>query len=283
MSKRIFTALCLLMTIGGNVFAQKIMTVSDTYVYQAPTNISLEQAKINAVEQAKLFIIAQNFGTVIGVSNTSITKTRNGVSNSQFVTFAESDVKGEWLETIGKPQIDIKYDRWLVITVKIKGVIREIVSAGIDISAKILRNGIDEKSESDTFYNGDDFFVSFLSPVDGYLTIYMYDMNNVVRLWPRAGSDEGAQKIEAANPYVFFQGARTVDGIRSIYHLTAETASDINRIYIIFSPRPYSHPNDRVLEGYPVISFDDFQSWLSRARKSDYSMIVIPKDIVINK
>lgn len=155
MSKRIFTALCLLMTIGGNVFAH---------------------------EQAKLFIIAQNFGTVIGVSNTSITKTRNGVSNSQFVTFAESDVKGEWLETIGKPQIDIKYDRWLVITVKIKGVIREIVSAGIDISAKILRNGIDEKSESDTFYNG-----------------------------------------------------------------------------------------------------DDFQSWLSRARKSDYSMIVIPKDIVINK
>ena len=286
MSNRIFATLCLLMIFGGNVFAQKTLKVSDTYVYRAPTNISVDQAKINAVEQAKLYIIAQNFGTVIGVSNTAVTKNRNGMTNSQFVSFAESDVKGEWLETIGEPQIELDYDQKVqgfMISVTIKGVIREIVSAGTDISAKILRNSIDEKSESDTFSNGDDFFVYFLSPVDGYLTIYMYDMNNMVRLWPRAGSDDGAQKIEAANPYVFFQGARTVDGIRSIYHLTAETATDINRIYIVFSPRPFSHPNDKMMGEYPVMSFDDFHSWLSKARKSDYSMIVIPKDIVINK
>lgn len=266
-------------------FAQKTRTVSDTYTYIAPKNISPSMAELNAVEQAKLNIIAQNFGTVIGVSNTSVTKVRNGNTNSQFVSFAESDVKGEWLETVGTPEIKTVYDNnlGLVVTVKIKGVIREVSSARTDLSVHVLRNSTDLRAETDNFFNGDDFFVYFLSPVDGYVSIYMYDMENVVRLWPKAGSGEGAQKVDAATEYVFFQGMSTPNGVRSLYYLTADADSDINRMYIVFSTRPYSHPNDAMMESFPVLSFSDFQSWLSKSRKSDYGMMVIPKDITINK
>lgn len=265
------------------MFAQKVLTVSGEYKYNAPTHISVEQAKINAIEQAKLHLISQHFGTVIGVSNLSVTRSRNGNTNSQYVSYAETDVRGEWLETIGEPQLNLTYDQWLIVTVKIKGIIREINSAGIDVSARILRNGVELNAESDTFYDGDDFFVSFLAPVDGYLTVYMYDMENMVRLWPKAGSGEGAQKIEASVSYVFFQGVKTEDGIRSLYHMTTEYESEINRIYLVFSTRPFTHPNDVIRGGYPMLSFNDFQSWLSRSRKSDYSMMVIPKDIIIKK
>lgn len=283
MSKRYILIASLFLLCTCNIFAQKVLHVSGEYKYNAPTHISVEQAKINAIEQAKLYLISQHFGTVIGVSNLSVTRNRNGNTNSQSVSFAETDVRGEWLETIGEPQLNLTYDQWLIVTVKIKGVIREINSAGIDINAHILKNGVDLNAESDTFCDGDDFFVSFLSPVDGYLTIYMYDMENMVRLWPKAGSGEGAQKIEAAVPYVFFQGVKTADGIRSLYHMTTEYESEINRIYLVFSTRPFTHPIDIMSGGYPMLSFNDFQSWLSRSRKSDYSMMVISKDILIKK
>ena len=52
-------------------------------------------------------------------------------------------------------------DGMLVVSVKVKGQAREILSASIDYQARILRNGIEDKFESDLFKNGDDLFLSF--------------------------------------------------------------------------------------------------------------------------
>ena len=49
--------------------AQKTLTASGSYTYNAPTNISLDQAKSIALERAKNDIIAEHFGTIVGVNN----------------------------------------------------------------------------------------------------------------------------------------------------------------------------------------------------------------------
>ena len=56
------------------------------------------------------------------------------------------EVKGEWIETTDKPDYEISYvENTLVVTCKVKGKAREIVTAQIDFRAHVLRNGTDDK------------------------------------------------------------------------------------------------------------------------------------------
>lgn len=100
----------------------------------------------------------------------------NGESEVDFLSIGGSEVKGEWIETIGKPRFDISYEKdILVVRVAVKGRIREIVSSTIDVKSLVLRNGIEDRFESNSFKSGDDLFVSFQSPTSGYLVVYLID------------------------------------------------------------------------------------------------------------
>ena len=105
----IFLGILLLFT--GTIFSQKIKTIECEYIYRAPENISLEQAKITALERAKVQALAEAFGTVIIQSNTTHVENRNGKSDIDFISVGGSDVKGEWLETIGEPEYEISMNR----------------------------------------------------------------------------------------------------------------------------------------------------------------------------
>ena len=177
--KKVLILLLLLLPV--TLRAQKVLKVTGEYVYYAPSSVTLDQAKQIALDRAKVQLIADEFGTIVGSTNITRIENTNGSSDIQMLTLGESEVKGEWLETIGNPIYEIGYENnMLFVKVSISGRIREVVSATIDVKAKLLRNGTEDKFEGNEFRTGDDMFLSFRSPMDGYLTVYLYDGEDTV-------------------------------------------------------------------------------------------------------
>lgn len=270
-------------------YAQKMQKVTATYTYYAPENVTLEEAKRTALDRAKLSAIADAYGTLVTQSNTMITSNQNGKTDSQFFSLGGSEVKGEWIETTQEPIYNISYEGdMLVVSVEVKGRIREIVSSGIDFTAKVLRNGIEEKFESNQFRSGDDMFLYFKSPVDGYLTVYLLDetIQEVFCLLPYKASGQGAYRIEHDKPYILFSAKNDLENANIVdeYTMTCSREIEYNDIYIIFSPNAFTkaNTNESTEDVLPrQLSFEDFQKWLVKLRKIDKEAIVNNKQISI--
>ena len=270
-------------------YAQKMQKVTATYTYYAPENVTLEEAKRIALDRAKLSAIADAYGTLVTQSNTMITSNQNGKTDSRFFSLGGSEVKGEWIETTQEPIYNISYEGdMLVVSVEVKGRIREIVSSGIDFTAKVLRNGIEEKFESNQFRSGDDMFLYFKSPVDGYLTVYLLDetIQEVFCLLPYKASGQGAYRIEHDKPYILFSAKNDLGNANIVdeYTMTCSREIEYNDIYIIFSPNAFTkaNTNESTEDVLPrQLSFEDFQKWLVKLRKIDKEAIVNNKQISI--
>lgn len=269
--------------------AQKTKKVYGEYVYHAPENVTLEEAKHTALERAKIQALADAFGTIVSQSNSIIIRNNDAESSSDFLSLGGSEVKGEWLETIGEPLYAISYaDGMLIVRVSVTGQAREIVSAKIDIDIKVLCNGIEPKYESSEFRNGDDMYLYFKSPVDGYLTVYLLDEKTmqVYCLLPYRNSEVGAVKIIHDKPYVFFSAEKSEKPAEvDEYVMTCSSSLEYNVIYIIFSKNEITKALDsRSNSSIPdELSFKNFQKWLSNLTKADNTASVIRKNIIIEK
>ena len=210
--------LLLFLTFSLPVISDNLKTVEAEYIYYAPENVTIEEAKRIAIDRAKIQALADAFGTIVSQVNTTRIENGDGKSSLDFLSLGGSDVKGEWLETIGDPVVSVTYEQGiLVIKVSIKGKAREIKTALIDIQTSILRNGIDEKSASSDFRDGDDLYLSFLSPVDGYLSVYLVDTeSNAYCLLPYRKQKDGIYRIEANRQYLFFRESSASNEERSI-------------------------------------------------------------------
>lgn len=277
-----------LLTVAAVSHAQKVQKVTATYTYYAPENVTLEEAKRTALDRAKIQAIADAFGTLVTQSNSTLVTNQNGESNSQFYSLGASEVKGEWLETTKVPTYNISYeDNMLIVSVEVSGHIREIVDIGIDFMAKILRNGTEEKFESNDFRNGDDMYLYFKSPVDGYLLAYLYDetTNQVVRILPYIGNSNGYMPIKGDNEYVFFKKSKITDYDVDEYTITASQTIEFNTIYIIFSRKEVTKANDKSdksQDGMRVLRYEDFNKWLVGVKKQP-SVKVIETTIKIKQ
>lgn len=280
----------LLLFLSSTVFAQKMKTVEGEYTYRAPENVTMEQAKRTALDRAMIQALADEFGTIVSQSNTTRVENRNGKSDIDFLSIGGSEVKGEWMETIGEPIYDIKYEGdMLIVHCKVKGKAREIVSAGIDFQTHILRNGTDDKFESEQFRNGDDLYLSFKSPVSGYLAVYLIDAeSHAYCLLPYRNQTEGIYPTKANQRYLFFNIKKAPQQERPYvdeYVMTCERESEQNQIYIIFSPNQFAKAADNQTKDLLPrdLPFKDFQKWLVRCRKHDKDMNLRMIPIVILK
>lgn len=261
------------------VFAQKLKTVEGEYTYHAPENVTMEQAKRTALDRAMIQALADEFGTIVSQSNATRVENQNGQTNIDFLSIGGSEVKGEWIETIGEPIYNIRYEGdMLVVSVKVKGKAREIVSAGIDFQAKVLRNGTDDKFESDQFRSGDDLYLSFTSPVSGYLAVYLVDADNQAYcLLPYRNQTDGIYPVKANQRYLFFNVKEAPQNERSYvdeYVMTCNRSSEQNQIYVIFSPNQFVKATDNISDEHlpRELNYDDFSKWLVRCRKHDNNM-----------
>ena len=271
--------------VAVTVFGQKMKTVEGECVYHAPENVSPEQAKFTAVERAKIQALATAFGTIVSQSNTMSTINLNGESTRDFLSISGSDVKGEWIEDLSEPKIQVNYEAgMLVVTAKVKGKAREILSSGVDFTTKVLRNGKEDKFESDDFKNGDDLFLAFQTPTDGFLAVYLVDAANTAYcLLPYQNQTSGIYPVKANQRYLFFspeEASPTERAMVDEYVMTCEGQIEYNRIYVIFSRNQFTKATDsestKQIEGYAgaprELSYKNFQTWLSKCMKYDTEM-----------
>lgn len=281
--------LSLLIALSPAVFSQKLETVEGEYTYYAPENVTVEQARRTALERAMIQALADVFGTIVSQQNVTRIENQGGRSDIDFLSIGGSEVKGEWIETIGEPIYDIRYEGdILIVTCKVKGKAREIVSAGIDFQAKVLRNGTEDKFENDQFRSGDDLYLSFKSPVSGYLAVYLVDdTGQAFCLLPYRNQADGIYPVKANERYVFFnineapqQECQYVDE----YMMTCERESEHNQIYVIFSPNQFVKASDNATDDRlpRELNNKDFQHWLAKCRKHDKAMNIRIKSITVN-
>lgn len=289
--QRVIILLFMLCGCSLTLSAQRVKKVSIEYTYHAPQHISPLEAKRIAVERAKMQAIADEFGTLVQRTNATVTGISNGKSSVDVYSFSESEVKGEWIETIGEPQfLSMTYEQeMLVITVKVEGRIREIVSATIDMKAKILRNGTEDKFESTDFRSGDDLYLSFQSPVDGFLAVYLLDevSQMVYCLLPYKSSSEAITPIEHDKPYIFFSAEHAGDKAHLVdeYTMTCSRSTEKNTVYVVFSPNEFAKANSTNVEELlpQELSFEEFQKWLAKGRRQDTKMNVWKESITITR
>lgn len=297
MMKKLLLTICTILVIGHFYvsYAQGVRLVSGTYQYVQPRHMTMEQAEMTAIEKAKIQILADEFGTLVGAVTTTKISTVDGQSSSTTFEIGESEVRGEWLETIGTPEIILSSPdgKEIVYTVKLKGKAREISSNPIEYEVGIYRNVCDERNLSLEFRDGDSFFLSFESPIKGYLAIYLVAGDTAFRLLPYREMEDGAVQIKANRRYLFFSEKDNSlecpsTTMFSTVLLTSEPI-EYNRVYTIFSPEFFSQALDdseNISEGRPLVSpnsldYKDFQKWLFRLRQKDRRMMVRYFDVTI--
>lgn len=288
MLSRWFLAVCFCIGLQAVAVAQKTERVTATYTYYAPEHVSIEEARRVALQRAQLQAIADAFGTIVTQSNATRVRNENGKSDVSLLSLGASEVRGEWLRTDGEPEYDIAYeDGMLAVTVRVKGVIREIVNAAVDFQAKVLRNGTEDRFEGEEFRNGDDLYLSFRSPVDGFLTVYLLDAEGTAYcLLPYRNDTGGRVAIEGNRHYVFFSlddVPAEERGIVDEYTMTCSRDGELNQIYVIFSPQLFTKAVDYAGEGLQPreLPYEEFQEWLFKCRKQDPEMRVEVKGILI--
>lgn len=271
-------------------FSQTIKTVDGEYTYVVPENVNLDKAKYIALERLKIQLIEEEFGATVSQSNSTLIKNNNGKSDVDFVSIGGSEVNGEWIETIGTPRYNIYYEKaMLIVSVKAKGRIREIISTAVDVKSLVLRNGIEDRFESDTFKSGDDLYISFQSPTNGYLVVYLVDTEQrAFCLLPYQNMKEGFFNVEANKRYVLFSTQTAASELKPYvdeYTMTSTHDQEINQLYVIFSTSPFVKAIDDKLEKElpRELSNEDFQKWLAKYRTRDTNMVVKKTTITIRK
>lgn len=280
----------LLILISMHSTAQRMRTICGECIYHAPSNVSEDEAKKTAIFRAKIQALANEFGTDLSQNNATVVKNDNGQSTIDFKSFSGSEVKGEWIEDTKEPEILVSYEQgMLIVQAKVCGKAREIIRANISFSAKLLRNGKEDKFEDSNFKSSDDLYLSFQSPVNGYLTVYLIDDDqNVFCLLPYAKDNDGQVEIKHGLRYLFFDVQSTQDIEKPMVDelsITCSKAIEHNQIYIIFSPNKFIKANDnQKTEGLPrELSYSDFQRWIIKNRNIDKEMQVSVKNIEISK
>ena len=273
------------------------VTVEDDYVI-AP-NETQQAARLNAISHAQNKAIADKFGTMISSSTHMTTGQIGEKSADEIFNYNIADVNGEWIETIHEEAVPV-YDTKTGLSlyhVKLKGKIREIIQNPIDVKWSVMANGTDpvrNALRANTFLVGDYMYLYFQSPVDGYLAVYLEDSEGdkiTQCLLPYRGINEGAMKIEAEKPYIFFSKEEAQPEVRQfVARLKMDSLNDIdyNHLYVIFSPNQFSKVLDEdstdskasLLGGQGEkihlmprqTTGEKFHKWLAKARVRDKEM-----------
>ena len=267
---------CLLLFLRQEVSAsdrdKDMIRVSVDYTYYAPPSAGEDEAKVNALKRAKLQAVEDHFGTTVQQNNSTLVIADGNNSDVKFTSQAESEVRGEWVQTIGVPEYKVWYDGGLVVNVRVKGLISPIDETQTDLDIKVLCNGVSDKFERTEFHDGDDLFVRVTSSVDGFIAVYLSDMNNVYCLLPYPDDDGHASFIRGGVARTLFSYDHN-DADESVkqYHLTCEQGVEVNMLYVIFSVKNFDKAVDDMADTLLPRQLPDerFRKWLSSCKRRD--------------
>ena len=274
--------------------AGEIKIVSRTYEYVSDNpNESPEQAEYAAKERAKLKAMEEHFG--LDVSSVTSILQRNKIEGNQVSSsndvFAlrETAIRGEWIETIEERVLSKTYEKgfWHV-KIYLKGKARNYSKEKVEVKYALINNTHDRVNR-DQYYDGDDIFLRFSTPVSGSLCVYLVDENkDVYCLLPYQSVTTGCQQVEANTDYLFFSAE--ADKGADEYTLNTARSQEQNAVYIVYTPNMLTKANDQKAgknwrnEQLPrQLSYEDFVKWLSKNQTRDEDMVVLTEVITIRK
>jgi hypothetical protein len=318
MKKNIFFLLLLFPSFSCIVGQKPVRTSGEAQVELTETR-SRQEVKEEARELATINALERVFGRVIIQGNsTYISNINTGEkteTNSVFNMIANTSVKGEVVEVISEKYEDVKGYKVIegkkveITEIKCEITIRarELTEPSIDFTTYPLAC-TNIKCRTTSFIENDDFFLYFLSPISGYVSVYLDDGEYSQCLLPYRNIPveyESGMPIMADREYIFFSRKpehnyfKDEDFDEDVYTLYSHSKKDINRLFIVFSKTPLNKPKleknakteqlteQEIAEGYTMpkaLKSEDFQRWLIRNRsysKEDMQVDII--DITISK
>ena len=285
MKKIVVTSVLLLVILFAVAQSQpgKIVKVTGTAQVKMEANMTRDEAYEKAKELAKIDAIQKAFGTY--VEQQADMTIANGMSSYNII--GTTKVKGEWIETINigykqnfeteKTPSGILQVPWITCT--IKGKARKATPKA-QIQFDIL-NSPNPASRTLSFYDREQLYLWFKSPVNGYLTIFLEDDDAVYRLLPYLSMDARYQSgvpVKSDTDYLFFSPEHNIFIDLSVDELILNLNKppiEYNYIYIIFSENPFNKPvlnqsqvnNEKTLPR--SLSKEEFQRWLAYNRSLD--------------
>ena len=275
-------------------FAGDIKHISITYDYISDNpNETPEQAEHIAIQMARQKALEEHFGLdVVGITSTMQRNRQEGLqvsSTSDVFSLRETSVRGEWIETTSQKVLNKIFEKgfWHV-KVYIAGRARNHSTEKPEIQYTFINNAHD-KQNRDQYYDGDDIFLRFTSPISGALCVYLVDAEqNAYCLLPYQSNTVGYQPIEANKDYLFF--SEMVDPNADEYTLNTMQSSEQNALYVIFSPNTFTKAADQQAgknwrdEQLPrQLSYEDLMKWLARNQTRDENMVVRREVVTIRK
>ena len=274
--------------------AGDIKHISITYEYTSDNpNESPEQAEQTALHFAKQKALEEHFGMdVVGITS-AMQRNRQErhevTSSSNVISIRETAVRGEWIETTSQEILEKTYrDGFWYIKVYIAGRARNHSTDKPEIQYAFV-NDAHDRQKRDQYYDKDDIFLRFSSPVSGALCVYLVDAEQKVNcLLPYQSTTTGYQSVEANQDYLFF--STSTDPNAEEYTLNTMQSSDHNVLFVIFSPNTFTKAIDQQSgknwrgEQLPrQLSYEDFMKWLAKNQTRDENMVVRREIITIRK
>ena len=280
------TALIAILSCISLTLCAQTRKISGTYIYYADPSMSIKEAKAAAIENAKVQALAKEFGTLIVQSTLSQEQQKQGRESSYFTQLSTSEVKGEWIEDTKEPEAVITAtlpDDVMVIEATVHGKARPISNEAVDFETLVLRNGTEKRFADTNFKDGDDMYLYFKTPANGYVAVYLIDESQTAYcLLPYANDPNGQQPVVHGKEYVFFSPEHTYDMPRNIIDQVYMTCDDenveYNQLYVIYSPNAFTKAVDadkQANQGRLLphqLPLKDFSRWLGKLGTRDKQM-----------
>lgn len=272
--------LALFMLIVSQVYyGQKIEKSVGKAQVKIEDDMTLEEARSKAEHLAMIDAIEKVFGTYVEQQTDMFIEDGKTAYN----IIGTTKVKGEWVETI---DVDFKEDMELengiygkqnikYLTCEIKGKIRKSMPrANIEY---VVLNCPDKSCRTSDFFDGEQLYLHFKSPVDGYVSVYVDEGDITYRLLPYVNMPDNYQSgvfVDADKEYLFFSERENrfhETAVDEIEMFTTKTI-EYNTIYVVFAEDEFVKPrlsskqevDRRILP--KSLESTDFQDWLTGNR-----------------
>jgi hypothetical protein len=232
-------------------FAQKVENSEGRYLMKIERNMTEDAAEQKCIELARIDAIRRAFGDVIFQGNSTYIQNKQGdktETQNVFNFYSDTYANGEWLNDIEEPEISKiieKGERWIEVTIKCR--VRELRPSMVSFKFSAATC---PKIEcfTDQFNDGQDFYLYFKTPIEGYLTIFLDVPNDktTYRILPY-GKDASHSSVfvKADQDYFFFAKKHNEFGNNTAVDeltmtLTEKGVPETNRLFLLFSPNEFN-------------------------------------------
>jgi hypothetical protein len=232
------------------LFPQAIKTETGEFSIRVESDKSELETQNKGIEQARINAIKKAFGEKMLQGNNTWIENYQGKEKVESQTMvsltSETYVNGEWLEDVKEPKIEKEFKDgalWLKITVVCK--VRELTNQTNQPFSYFTSSCPDLKCKTSFFNDGQDFYLFFKSPVNGFLAAYLEvpKEGKTYRLLPyQSQASQGSFAIQADKEYFFFSPEHGSKEFKSFIDEISVTLYDksvpeSNTLIVIFSEK----------------------------------------------